>query len=120
MLLALFIALGKRRYEITGQKEQAFAHREVLAKYPLGLMDQFISIVASSILTVYAIYTFLAAAESLLMFTIPFVMFGIFRYLYLIYRQSGGEPEKLVLQDCFLMVNLLLWGAATFIILYLL
>ena len=83
-------------------------------------MDQLISIVASSILTVYTIYTFLAAAESYLMFTVPFAAFGLFRYLYLIHMRYEGEPEKLVLQDRILLVNLLLWGAATFIFLYLL
>ncbi|MBC7324127.1 MAG: decaprenyl-phosphate phosphoribosyltransferase [Moorella sp. (in: Bacteria)] len=118
ILLALFLALCKRRHELV-HLDDAAAHRRILAEYSPGLLDQLIATVTSATIVVYAIYTFAGAARPQLMYTVPLVLFGICRYLYLTYRcQGGGEPESLVLKDKPLAVTILLWTAGCFIILY--
>ncbi|MDN5344291.1 MAG: hypothetical protein PWQ18_402 [Clostridia bacterium] len=118
ILLALFLALCKRRHELV-LLDDAAAHRGILAAYSLGLLDQLIATVTSATVVFYAIYTFIGAARPQLMYTVPLVLFGICRYLYLTYRcQGGGEPESLVLKDKPLAATILLWAASCFVVLY--
>ncbi len=123
-LLALFIVLGKRRREITLLAHQADSHRAVLANYNLPFIDQMIGIVSTSTIIAYSFYTF--SAENLpknhaMMLTIPFVLYGVFRYLYLIHvKNEGGAPDELLFKDRPLLFNFILWGAAAVSVLYLL
>ncbi|GFN22312.1 decaprenyl-phosphate phosphoribosyltransferase [Thermanaeromonas sp. C210] len=117
-LLALFLAFGKRRHELASL-ESASEHRGILAYYTLPLLDQLIATVTSSTVVVYALYTSLGTENHSLMLTIPLVLFGICRYLYLLYsHQGGGEPETLILQDKPLAATILLWVVSCFFLLY--
>lgn len=121
-LLALFFGLGKRRGELALLNEQANEHRAVLTDYNLALIDQLIGIVSTSTIIAYSFYTF--SAENLpknhtMMLTIPFVLYGIFRYLYLIHvRGEGGAPDELVFKDRPLLVTFILWGVSAVGFLY--
>ena len=121
-LLALLIGFGKRRHELVLLKERAAGHREALKQYNLPLLDHIISIVTASTLVAYALYTFSAPnlpANHTMMLTIPFVLYGIFRYLYLIHVEGlGGAPEEIVLSDRALQVAILLWGASVVMVMY--
>jgi 4-hydroxybenzoate polyprenyltransferase len=121
-LLALFLALGKRRHEILILGQGASNHRAILQEYNLDLIDRLMGIVTTSALVAYSLYTFLAEGmpdNHLMMLTIPFVLYGLFRYLYLIHvRQEGGAPEEILLRDRPLQVNLICWIALVFISLY--
>jgi len=124
MLLSLFLALGKRRHELLLLEDGATAHRRILGEYTIDLLDQMISIVTAATVVCYTFYT--VAPETVakfgttrLVFTMPFVLYGIFRYLYLIHRrQMGGSPEKALLNDGASLVNLALYGLAVIVILY--
>jgi len=122
-LFALYIGLGKRRAELTLMAENAKEHRRVLDGYSIPLLDQLITIVSGTTIVAYSLYSF--TAENLkgsfaMMLTIPFVMYGIFRYLYLIQvKQSGGAPEELLFTDRPLQIDILLWGVSVLIIFYL-
>ncbi|MDK2820755.1 MAG: hypothetical protein PWP31_720 [Clostridia bacterium] len=117
-LLSLFIALCKRRHEIV-ILDNATAHRGILSEYSLVLLDQLIATVTSATVVVYAIYTFVGAASPQLIYTVPLVLFGICRYLYLTYRQQdSGEPESLIVKDKPLAVTILLWSVICIAILY--
>jgi 4-hydroxybenzoate polyprenyltransferase len=122
-LFALYIGLGKRRAELKLMAENAKEHRRVLDGYSIPLLDQLITIVSGTTIVAYSLYTF--TAENLqgsfaMMLTIPFVMYGIFRYLYLIQvKQSGGAPEDLLFTDRPLQIDILLWVVAVLIIFYL-
>ena len=124
MLGSLLIGFGKRRHELTLLKENANAHRQSLEEYNLTLLDHAITIVTASTLLAYALYTF--SAEGLpsnyaMMLTIPFVLYAIFRYLYLIHVKGiGGEPEEIILTDRPFQVAILLWGLSVLAILYVL
>jgi 4-hydroxybenzoate polyprenyltransferase len=115
-LLALFLALCKRRHEKLLLDETAGIHRASLEFYDTKLLDQLIAIVCATTIVSYAIYTLSAETAQkfgthLLAVTIPFVMFGIFRYLDLVYRkEGGGRPEKTLLTDMILIIDLLLFG----------
>ncbi len=121
-LLALFMVLGKRRREITLLTDNANNHRSVLANYNLQLIDQLISIVSTATVVAYTFYTF--SAENLpknhaMMLTTPFVLYGVFRYLYLIHvRHEGGAPDELVLKDKPLLATFVMWGLAAVGVLY--
>jgi 4-hydroxybenzoate polyprenyltransferase len=124
VLIALFLALGKRRHEVLTLEAGAPAHRPVLAEYSAGLLDQMIAVVTASTVTAYALYTM--SPETVAKFqttwlplTLPFVLYGIFRYLYLLYRrQLGGNPSEIVLNDRALLVNTLAWLVVTLTIIY--
>ena len=98
ILLALFLALGKRRHEVLTLEGSAARHRPILAEYSAALLDQMIAVVTASTVTAYALYTMSPETvakfhTSLLPATLPFVLYGIFRYLYLLYRRHlGGNP----------------------------
>jgi len=124
ILVALFLALGKRRHEYLSLRGAAAAHRPILAEYSEGFLDQMIAVVTASTVTAYALYTM--SPETVAKFhtrflplTLPFVLYGIFRYLYLLYhRELGGNPSDLLLSDRALLVNTLLWMAALVAIIY--
>jgi 4-hydroxybenzoate polyprenyltransferase len=123
-LLALLIGFGKRRHELVLLEENASGHRQALADYNLSLLDHIISVVTASTLLAYALYTFSAPnlpRNQTMMLTIPFVLYGIFRYLYLMHvRGLGGAPEEIVLSDRALQIAILLWGLSVVVVLYVL
>ena len=124
LLLALFLALAKRRHELTSLTSAATGHRKILAEYSPYLLDQMISVVTASCLTAYAFYTM--APDTVekyrterLAWTIPFVLYGIFRYLYLVHqKEQGGSPTDILVTDRPLLVNVFLWAAAIVLIVY--
>jgi 4-hydroxybenzoate polyprenyltransferase len=120
--LSLFLGVGKRRAELTLLAEGANTHRKVLEGYSLPLLDQMIMIVVTVTIVTYSLYTFSAPnlpANHTMMLTIPFVIYGVFRYLYLIQiKKSGGAPEDILFTDRPLQVDILLWGLAVVIVLY--
>lgn len=124
MLLALLIGFGKRRHEMVLLKDGAAGHRQALEHYNLPLLDHILSIVTASTLVAYALYTFSAPnlpRNHTMMLTIPFVLYGIFRYLYLIHvKELGGAPEEVVLSDRALQASILLWGASVVVVMYVL
>lgn len=122
-LLALYLGFGKRRAELATLAENANSHRRVLEGYNIPLLDQLITIVSSTTIITYSLYTFSAPnvpENHTMMLTIPFVIYAIFRYLYLIQiKQSGGEPEELLLSDRPLQISIALWVVAVLVIFYL-
>ncbi len=122
-LLALFIAVGRRRNELMLLGEgNANAHRTSLQEYNLPLLDDMIGLVTSAATVAYSFYTFSAPnlpTNHTMMLTIPFVLYGLFRYLYLIHvRSEGGAPEELILRDKPLLASVALWGLAVVVVLY--
>jgi 4-hydroxybenzoate polyprenyltransferase len=113
-LAALFLGLCKRRHELVLLTEGAVHHRRILREYSTELLDQMISIVTASTIMAYSLYTFKADGlpdNNLMMLTIPYVLYGMFRYLYLVHkRNSGGSPEDVLLRDRPLLVAILLWA----------
>jgi len=121
-LLALFLALGKRRGELVLLKENAANHRESLQEYTLPLLDQLMSMVTSSTILAYALYTFSAPnlpAGYRMMLSIPFVIYGLFRYLYLVHSQGTTlAPDEVLLTDRPLQADIVLWVLAVMVIFY--
>lgn len=121
--LALFLGIGKRRAELSLLADGANSHRKALEGYTLPLLDQFILIVCSGTIMTYSLYTFSAPnlpENHSMMLTIPFVIYGIFRYLYLVQvKQSGGEPEEVLFKDRPLQATIVLFGLAVLVIFYL-
>jgi 4-hydroxybenzoate polyprenyltransferase len=120
---ALYIGFGKRRAELALLAGNANSHRRVLEGYTIPLLDQFITIVSSTTIIAYSLYTFSAPnvpANHTMMLTIPFVLYGVFRYLHLIQiEHSGGAPEEVLLSDKPLQWTIVLWGLSVIVILYL-
>lgn len=121
-LLALFIGFGKRRAELSLLAEKANTHRKVLDGYTIPFLDQLIVIVSASTIMAYSLYTFSAEnlpGNHLMMLTIPFVVYGIFRYLYLVQvENAGGAPDEVVISDLPFIVTILCWGLLAVFILY--
>ena len=121
-LLALFLGLGKRRGELLLLKDDAHNHRTTLRSYNLPFLDQLISVVTSSTVLAYALYTFSAPnlpENHTMMLTIPFVIYGIFRYLFLVHvRHWTMPPDEVLLKDRPSQINIVLWGVLAVIILY--
>ena len=123
-LLALFIALSKRRHELTLLTDAAVDHRPILGDYTPYLLDQMISVVTASTLIAYAFYTISPETTAkfgtdLLSLTIPFPLYGIFRYLFLVHsRNKGGSPAELVVNDRPLLVCVALWALSVIAIIY--
>ena len=123
-LLALFLGFCKRRQELTSLLEGAVAHRAVLARYTVSFLDQMIAVVTAATLISYIFYALSEEVAARLHthrlgFTIPFVLYGIFRYFYLVHvRGEGGRPAREVLADTPLLVNVALYGMAVVLILY--
>jgi 4-hydroxybenzoate polyprenyltransferase len=119
VFLSLFLALGKRRHELYLLSDSATEHRPALGSYSLPFIDQMVAIATSATVLCYSLYTFLAPTSRDLIYTIPFVLYGMFRYLHVLYRQnSGGAPEEALIWDRPLLLAVLLWIAACIIILY--
>jgi 4-hydroxybenzoate polyprenyltransferase len=122
-LLALYIGLGKRRAELTLLSEEANAHRRVLDGYTIPLLDQYITIVSATTIVAYSLYTFSAPnlpGNHAMMLTIPFAIYGILRYMYLVQtNQGGGAPEEELYSDHPLQITIILWGLVVLFILYL-
>jgi 4-hydroxybenzoate polyprenyltransferase len=123
-LLALFLVLSKRRHELTLLADGATTHRPILEEYSPYLLDQMIAVVTASTLVAYSVYaTSVETAERLqttrLGLTIPFVLYGIFRYLYLVHqKRAGGSPTDLLLTDRPLLACVGLWALSVALILY--
>lgn len=123
-LFALYIGFGKRRAELMVLvPENVQSHRKVLSGYSIQFIDQLITIVSSTTIIAYSLYTFSAPnlpANHTMMLTIPFVLYGIFRYLSIMQiNKMGGEPEELLLKDRPLQITILLWAISIMIIFYL-
>lgn len=123
-LLSLFMGIGKRRHELVLLEGGAGEHRRILAEYSVPMLDQMLSIVTASVLMAYALFTFNADTVPnkpypVLMITIPFVVYALFRYLYLIYQKGlGGAPEDLVLKDVPLALSIVAWGMSVLLIMF--
>ncbi|MGB1250086.1 MAG: decaprenyl-phosphate phosphoribosyltransferase [Candidatus Promineifilaceae bacterium] len=122
--LALFMILGKRRHELTLLNTGAGKHRAVLEEYSVPMLDIMITIVTTCAIVSYSLYTFLSEGlpdNDLMMATIPFLLYGMFRYLYLIHiKEEGGAPEEILLRDRPSQVNLVIWAAIVITVIYLL
>jgi len=122
IFLALFLAIGKRRHELLLLADGANSHRRILDEYSVDFLDQMINLVTSGALISYSLYTFSAVnlpANHAMMLTIPFVIYAIFRYQYLIQvKGEGGSPEMLVYTDMPFLLCLVLWGVAVVLIMY--
>ena len=124
ILMSLFLGFSKRRTELISLEEQANPHRSVLAQYSPRFLDQMIGIVTASTVMSYALYTI--SEETVrkfgtqnLIYTVPFVLYGIFRYLYLVDKKAeGGDPTKTILTDIPLLINVVLWVVAVSLIIY--
>jgi 4-hydroxybenzoate polyprenyltransferase len=117
-LLALFLALAKRRGELVLVGAEATPGRPVLEGYSLALVDQLVTIVAASTVISYCLYTFTARDSKAMMVTIPFVVFGVFRYLLLMHRRDlGEEPEEVLLRDVPILLCIAGWAACAAVIL---
>jgi len=125
VLIALFIALSKRRHELVLLSDNASNHRASLGEYSPYLLDQMIAVVTASTLMAYILYTVDARTVSQfgsdrLAYTIPFVIFGIFRYLYLVHQKGeGGNPDRIIVSDRQFLVNIVLWAVAVGVVFYL-
>ena len=117
-LLALFLALAKRRAELVLVGAEEAPGRPVLEGYSLVLVDQLVTIVAASTVIAYSLYTFTANDSNAMMATVPFVVYGIFRYLLLLHRHGvGEEPENVLLTDVPLILTIVAWAATCAVIL---
>ena len=123
VLFSLYIGLGKRRAEMNLLAQGAVAHRKVLEGYTIPLLDQYITIVSGMTIVAYSLYTFSAPnlpENHTMMLTIPFVVYGIFRYLQLIqFGHAAGAPDEVALKDRPLQIAVLLWGLTVIAIFYL-
>lgn len=123
-LLALFIALSKRRHEMVLLENNASSHRESLNEYSPYLLDQMIAVVTASTVMAYTLYTVDARTvrefgSQWLILTVPCVVFGVFRYLYLIHQKGeGGNPDKIIVSDRPFLINLLVWLGIVALVIY--
>lgn len=122
VLLALFIAISKRRHELVLLQNNANAHRSIFDDYSLPLLDDMTRMVTACAAMAYSLYTFSAPnlpQNHTMMLTTPFVYYGLFRYMYLVHiKNQGGEPEDLVLKDRPLLATVVLWGLMVVLVLY--
>ncbi len=123
-LLALFLGLGKRRAELVLLEEGATEHRHILDEYSVPMLDQLISIVTAATIIAYTLFTTTSTSLKLtpypvMLLTVPFVVYGIFRYIYLIHHHGGGgSPEELVLKDRPLAIDIVLYGLMVLALLF--
>jgi 4-hydroxybenzoate polyprenyltransferase len=122
IFLALFLAIGKRRHELVLLAEEANSHRKILDEYSVQFLDQMTNLVTTAAIISYSLYTFSAVnlpANHAMMLTIPFVIYGVFRYQYLIHvKGEGGAPEMLLYTDLPFLLDLVLWGIAVVLVMY--
>lgn len=120
ILGGLFLALGKRRQELIELEDLAVSHRRNLGQYSVALVDQLITIVSASTIAAYSIYTFTAPnlpRNGAMMVTVPFAIYGLFRYLYLVHQHGqGGSPEEVLLHDRPLQICIVLWAAIAIVV----
>lgn len=117
-LLSLFLAAAKRRHELV-MIEGATNHRPVLVEYSTQLLDQMLAVLSAALIMAYLLYAKDSVRPYVFMLTSPLVIYGVFRYLYLVYHRSeGGSPDEVLLSDVPLLVTLVLWIAATVVIVY--
>ncbi|MCK4409618.1 MAG: decaprenyl-phosphate phosphoribosyltransferase [Candidatus Eisenbacteria sp.] len=122
--LALFLGLGKRRHEVLLLREEAGRHRAVLEHYPPQLIDALLGVVTAATVVSYAIYTIWPGTVAKvggtgLVYTVPFVVYGVFRYLYLMFATGGGgQPSRALLSDLPLAVNIILWVLVVAFVIY--
>lgn len=121
-LLALFLALSKRRHELVLLQGQASSHRQILKEYSIPMLDQMITIVAATTIMAYSLYTFQGpTGNHRLIITIPLFLYGLFRYLYLVYiRMEGGSPEEVLLRDRHMLGTVVLCTILIIVVLYVL
>jgi len=125
LLLSLFLVLGKRRHEMVMLDNNAALHRQILGHYSISFLDQLISVVCAATIMSYCLYTMSEDTLKLyhtknLFLTVPFVIFGVFRYLYLIYKKTeGGDPSRLLFRDVPTLLNVILWISASATVVYL-
>lgn len=123
-LLSLFLAMAKRRHELVILKEGAIEHRQILKEYSPYLLDQMMGVVTATTVMSYALYTIseetVAKFQTTnLIYTLPFVLYGIFRYLYLVHQKvEGGRPEEILLTDRPLLLTVVGWTITVLIVLY--
>jgi 4-hydroxybenzoate polyprenyltransferase len=122
LFLSLFLGFAKRRFEMILLGDNAHKHREVLSSYSINTLDKIIVILATSTIISYSLYS--VSDETInkfgngFIYTIPIVLYGILRYLYLIYEKKEGEPTKLVLEDFPLFLTILIWVIFSIFIIY--
>jgi 4-hydroxybenzoate polyprenyltransferase len=120
ILLSLFLALNKRKSEIITLKDDSVSHRKILEEYSVSSIDKMLTTVTPSILMAYCLYTFSSTQSRTMMLTIPFVLYGVFRYEYLIDKENvGGKPEDVFWKDKPFLIDMLLWGVSVLVIIYL-
>jgi 4-hydroxybenzoate polyprenyltransferase len=119
-LLTLFLGFSKRRHEIASLGDGAISHRKNLRDYSVPLLDEMMNIMISATIIAYVLYTFFEYDNYYMMASVPFVVYGVFRYMLLVHRNGGGNPDTLLLRDRPLQVALLLWlvvvGAVIYVI----
>jgi len=122
LFLSLFLGFAKRRFEIVLLGENAHKHREVLSNYSVELLDKIIVILSTATILSYALYSVSPETKEKFgggfIYTIPFVLYGILRYLYLIYEKKEGEPTKLVTEDIPLLLTIFIWITISILIIY--
>jgi 4-hydroxybenzoate polyprenyltransferase len=119
LLGSLVIGLGKRRHELLVLEGSAATHRKILGEYTSEFLEELISIVSSALLVSYALYTYFAYSSHAMMATIPFAVYGIFRYLFLVHlKNEGGAPEEILLRDRPILIDIVLWVVTAGVIVY--
>ena len=116
-LLALFLAIGKRRHELILLGKNAGNHRKILDGYSTGMLDQMMNITTSALIMSYSLYTFFTGKIAI-MLTIPFAFYGLFKYIYMVHAENfGGEPEMLF-KDKGMLLAMAIWAVLVIIVLY--
>jgi len=124
LLLTLFLGFAKRRAELNALAEDSSGHRAVLEHYSAALLDQMITVASAGVLVAYSLYTVAPETIALhgtnrLIYTVPFVVYGIFRYVYIVFRRGeGGNPSEVLLKDRPLQLAIVGWGAVVGLLLY--
>jgi 4-hydroxybenzoate polyprenyltransferase len=122
--LALFLVLNKRRNEMVALGENAVSHRQILADYSVTLLDQMIAIVTGLTIIAYSLYTLSPTTvqhfgTENLVYTVPFVVYGLFKYLHIVYKKDlGGKPEEILLRDRHIQLSILGWIVCVIVIIY--
>jgi len=116
-LLALFLALGKRRHELVLLGEEAKGHRKILEEYSTEMLDQMIGITSGALIISYSLYTFLAD-NNYMMLTIPFAIYGLFRYLFLVHAKNFGGETEMIFRDKGMLLSMVLWAVLVVGMLY--
>ncbi len=124
LLIAIFLALCKRRHELILLEDSAHNHRKILDEYTTYFLDQLIAVVTAATVVSYAFYTMSNDVKILfgnnnLKYTVPFVLYGIFRYLYLVHRKDkGGNPTEIMISDLPMLINIGLWASVAGVVVY--